>query len=92
MTALDDTAAPSFGPLTILGLLLVTGCTVATLATAAVEAKHARAETTAPPWYGSARPAPHCAAPPPCAPARCWPCSARSPWSWPNWRRLPLAR
>ncbi|CAM5737480.1 Integral membrane protein OS=Streptomyces alboniger OX=132473 GN=CP975_26010 PE=4 SV=1 [Streptomyces alboniger] len=47
MTALDDTAAPSFGPLTILGLLLVTGCTVATLATAAVEAKHARAETTA---------------------------------------------
>ncbi|WSQ12108.1 hypothetical protein OG604_32525 [Streptomyces sp. NBC_01231] len=47
MAALDDTAGPSFGPLTILGLLLVTGCTVATLVTAAVEAKHARADTTA---------------------------------------------
>ncbi|WP_405619712.1 hypothetical protein [Streptomyces sp. NBC_00076] len=47
MAALDDTSGPSFGPLTILGLLLVTGCTVATLVTAAVEAKHARADTTA---------------------------------------------
>ncbi|MEV2216614.1 hypothetical protein AB0H86_35235 [Streptomyces sp. NPDC050997] len=47
MSALYDTADPSFGPLTILGLLLVTGCTVATLLTAAVEAKHARADTTA---------------------------------------------
>ncbi|KPI02059.1 hypothetical protein OK074_5410 [Actinobacteria bacterium OK074] len=40
-------AGPSVGPLTTLGGLLVAGCTVATLATAAVEAKHARAETTA---------------------------------------------
>ncbi|KOU76846.1 membrane protein [Streptomyces sp. MMG1533] len=47
MAALYDTAEPSFGPLTALGLLLVTGCTVATLLTAAVEAKHARADTTA---------------------------------------------
>lgn len=37
----------AFGPLTTLGTLLVTGCTVATLLTAAVEAKHARADTTA---------------------------------------------
>jgi hypothetical protein len=47
MAALYDTADPSFGPLTTLGLLLVTGCTVATLFTAAVEAKQARADTTA---------------------------------------------
>ncbi|MDH6219277.1 hypothetical protein [Streptomyces pseudovenezuelae] len=47
MTALYDTGGPDFGPLTTLGTLLVTGCTVATLLTAAVEAKHARAETTA---------------------------------------------
>ncbi|KUN17357.1 hypothetical protein AQJ23_41185 [Streptomyces antibioticus] len=48
MTTLHDTAAtPDIGPLTTLGLLLVTGCTLATLATAAVEAKHARADTTA---------------------------------------------
>jgi hypothetical protein len=47
MTALYDTNAPSFGPLTTLGALLVTGCTVATLLTAAVEAKQARADTTA---------------------------------------------
>ena len=47
MTALYDTDGPDFGPLTTLGTLLVTGCTVATLLTAAVEAKHARAETTA---------------------------------------------
>ncbi|MDQ1048922.1 hypothetical protein [Streptomyces sp. V4I2] len=47
MAALYDTAEPSFGPLTTLGLLLVTGCTVATLLTAATEAKHARADTTA---------------------------------------------
>jgi hypothetical protein len=40
-------AGPAFGPLTTLGGLLVAGCTVATLATAAVEAKHARAQTTA---------------------------------------------
>ncbi|MET7851407.1 hypothetical protein ABZT48_24875 [Streptomyces avermitilis] len=40
-------ARPSFGPLSTLGALLVTGCTVATLVTAAVEAKQARAQTTA---------------------------------------------
>ncbi|MBB4712284.1 hypothetical protein BJ965_002166 [Streptomyces luteogriseus] len=37
----------SLGPLTTLGVLLVTGCTTATLFTAAVEARQARAETTA---------------------------------------------
>ncbi|WP_042168153.1 hypothetical protein [Streptomyces sp. NBRC 110035] len=37
----------SVGPLTLLGVLLVTGCTVATLLTAAVEAKQAHAGTTA---------------------------------------------
>ncbi|AZP20718.1 hypothetical protein EJC51_34400 [Streptomyces aquilus] len=48
MTTLHGTATtPQIGPLTTLGLLLVTGCTLATLATAAVEAKHARADTTA---------------------------------------------
>jgi len=47
MTALYDADAPAFGPLTTLGGLLVTGCTVATLLTAALEAKHARADTTA---------------------------------------------
>lgn len=47
MAALYDTNAPVFGPLTTLGTLLVSGCTVATLLTAAVEAKHARADTTA---------------------------------------------
>ncbi|NUR65680.1 MAG: hypothetical protein HOQ47_07970, partial [Streptomyces sp.] len=49
MTTLHDTttSTPDIGPLTTLGLLLVTGCTLATLATAAVEAKHARADTTA---------------------------------------------
>ncbi|MEV7862016.1 hypothetical protein AB0O86_25100 [Streptomyces hirsutus] len=35
------------GPLALLGVLLVTGCTVATLLTAAVEAKRAHAGTTA---------------------------------------------
>ena len=40
----EDTAA---GPLVALGVLLVTGCTVATLLTAAVEARQARASTTA---------------------------------------------
>ncbi|MEG3629005.1 hypothetical protein [Streptomyces poriticola] len=38
---------PTFGPLSTLGALLVAGCAVATLLTAAVEAKHARADTTA---------------------------------------------
>ncbi|MFF7794405.1 hypothetical protein [Streptomyces sp. NPDC007991] len=37
----------SLGPLTTLGALLVSGCTVGTLLTAAVEARQARAETTA---------------------------------------------
>ncbi|MGW7046122.1 hypothetical protein ACWGDT_26210 [Streptomyces avermitilis] len=45
--ALYAGARPSFGPLSTLGALLVTGCTVATLVTAAVEARQARAETTA---------------------------------------------
>ncbi|WP_328932406.1 MULTISPECIES: hypothetical protein [unclassified Streptomyces] len=46
MTALHDTDA-AVGPLTTLGTLLVTGCTVATLLTAAVEARQSRADTTA---------------------------------------------
>ncbi|MEV2252562.1 hypothetical protein AB0I94_18640 [Streptomyces sp. NPDC050147] len=37
---------PDIGPLTTLGSLLVGGCAVLTLATAAVEAKHARSDTT----------------------------------------------
>ncbi|MFF7167570.1 hypothetical protein ACFZBP_40420 [Streptomyces sp. NPDC008086] len=40
-------ATAAVGPLTTLGAVLVTGCTVATLLTAAVEAKQARADTTA---------------------------------------------
>lgn len=47
MAGLYDTAGPEVGPLTTLGLLLVTSCTLATLLTAAVEAKHARSDTTA---------------------------------------------
>ncbi|MFI5552686.1 hypothetical protein [Streptomyces sp. NPDC051738] len=42
----DPEAASAFGPLTAVGVTLVTGCTVATLLTAAVEAKQARAFTT----------------------------------------------
>ncbi|WP_432165659.1 hypothetical protein [Streptomyces sp. bgisy031] len=38
---------PDLGPLSALGAVLVMGCTVATLLTAAVEAKHARSDTTA---------------------------------------------
>ncbi|MFG2502625.1 hypothetical protein ACGFSB_30980 [Streptomyces sp. NPDC048441] len=38
---------PAVGPLTTLGALLVAGCAVLTLATAAIEAKHARSDTTA---------------------------------------------
>ncbi|MFJ8149290.1 hypothetical protein ACIQ6R_30205 [Streptomyces sp. NPDC096048] len=45
-TALYGADGPAFGPLSVLGVLLVVGCTVATLLTAAVEAKHARADTT----------------------------------------------
>ncbi|MFD4482738.1 hypothetical protein ACFWPU_42455 [Streptomyces sp. NPDC058471] len=37
---------PDIGPLTTLGSLLVAGCAVLTLATAAIEAKHARSDTT----------------------------------------------
>ncbi|WP_458245911.1 hypothetical protein [Streptomyces sp. MAI_2237] len=49
MTALyiPEPDEPAFGPLTLLGTLLVTGCTIATLLTAAVEARQARADTTA---------------------------------------------
>ncbi|MEU5999062.1 hypothetical protein ABZ837_14680 [Streptomyces sp. NPDC047197] len=39
-------ARPDVGPLTTLGSLLVAGCAVLTLATAAIEAKHARSDTT----------------------------------------------
>ncbi|MFC7308747.1 hypothetical protein ACFQVC_31585 [Streptomyces monticola] len=39
--------APRTGPLTLLGVTLVGGCTVLTLLTAAVEARQARAHTTA---------------------------------------------
>ncbi|WP_371654989.1 MULTISPECIES: hypothetical protein [unclassified Streptomyces] len=47
-TLYGDEAGPHpFGPLTGLGAALVTGCTVATLLTAALESKHARGETTA---------------------------------------------
>ncbi|MFE1026528.1 hypothetical protein ACFW5I_18510 [Streptomyces sp. NPDC058818] len=45
-TALYSTDGADFGPLSVLGALLVVGCTVATLLTTAVEAKHARADTT----------------------------------------------
>ncbi|MFE9921701.1 hypothetical protein ACFYQA_08990 [Streptomyces sp. NPDC005774] len=47
MEALYYADGPSAGPLALLGMLLVTGCTVATLLTAAVEAKQAHAGTTA---------------------------------------------
>ncbi|WP_030382196.1 MULTISPECIES: hypothetical protein [unclassified Streptomyces] len=40
-------APPAFGPLSSLGALLVAGCALATLATAAVEARRDRAGTTA---------------------------------------------
>ncbi|MFK0285227.1 hypothetical protein ACIQVL_32830 [Streptomyces sp. NPDC090499] len=43
----DDGSAPAFGPLTALGGLVVAGCTVATLLTAATEARRSRADTTA---------------------------------------------
>ncbi|MFF7855738.1 hypothetical protein [Streptomyces sp. NPDC007904] len=47
MASLHDPEDASAGPLLTLGVLLVAGCTVATLLTAAVEAKQARAATTA---------------------------------------------
>ncbi|MEU6388825.1 hypothetical protein [Streptomyces sp. NPDC046939] len=40
-------SAPGLGPLTALGAVLVVGCTLATLLTAAVEARQARRHTTA---------------------------------------------
>ncbi|MFC9844554.1 hypothetical protein ACFWFF_31555 [Streptomyces sp. NPDC060223] len=40
-------ARPDFGPLTTLGALVVAGCTLLTLATAALEARQERADTTA---------------------------------------------
>ncbi|MFI5568264.1 hypothetical protein ACIA6T_13135 [Streptomyces sp. NPDC051740] len=47
MASLHDREDASAGPLVVLGVLLVAGCTTATLLTAAVEAKQARAGTTA---------------------------------------------
>ncbi|GAA3779071.1 hypothetical protein ACFS5L_21785 [Streptomyces phyllanthi] len=47
MATVYSGARPHVGPLTTLGALLVTGCAVLTLATAALEARNARAETTA---------------------------------------------
>ncbi|MGC5564603.1 hypothetical protein ACPYPG_17410 [Streptomyces sp. FR-108] len=47
MAVLYAGTRPGIGPLTTLGLLLVAGCAVATLLTAAVEARNARADTTA---------------------------------------------
>jgi hypothetical protein len=47
VAALYDPADPSSGPLTALGATVVAGCTLATLLTAAVEARQARADTTA---------------------------------------------
>ncbi|PSM37943.1 hypothetical protein C6Y14_39675 [Streptomyces dioscori] len=47
MAVLYTTTRPGIGPLTTLGLLLVAGCALATLLTAAVEARDTRADTTA---------------------------------------------
>ncbi|MEY7981441.1 hypothetical protein AB8O53_34695, partial [Streptomyces pilosus] len=47
MAALHDREDTSSAPLVALGVLLVAGCTVATLLTAAVESRQARADTTA---------------------------------------------
>lgn len=47
MGTLHSGARLDAGPLTVLGALLVTGCTLLTLATAAVEARNERAETVA---------------------------------------------
>ncbi|MFE9775711.1 hypothetical protein ACFYOV_29435 [Streptomyces sp. NPDC005931] len=47
MSSLYGPGGTPVGPLTTLGVLVVTGCTVGTLLTAAVEAKHARADATA---------------------------------------------
>ncbi|MET9847500.1 hypothetical protein [Streptomyces ossamyceticus] len=47
MVTLSSGARPTVGPLTLLGALVVVGCTVLTLATAAVEARRAHADATA---------------------------------------------
>lgn len=47
MVTLSSGARPAVGPLTLLGALVVSGCAVLTLATAAVEARRAHADTTA---------------------------------------------
>jgi hypothetical protein len=47
MAALYADAHPEIGPLTVLGVLLVAGCAVGTLLTAAVEARQDRTDTTA---------------------------------------------
>ncbi|MFI2379304.1 hypothetical protein ACH5AO_30270 [Streptomyces sp. NPDC018964] len=47
MASLHDREEVFDGPLVVLGVLLVAGCTTATLLTAAVETRQARAETTA---------------------------------------------
>lgn len=47
MVALSSGSRPTVGPLTLLGALVVAGCAVLTLATAAVEARRAHADTTA---------------------------------------------
>ncbi|MGW1604651.1 hypothetical protein [Streptomyces eurythermus] len=57
LTALSGGPAPAFGPLSALGALVVGGCTLATLLTAAVEARQYRAGTTAALLRLGARPA-----------------------------------
>ncbi|MFM9454239.1 hypothetical protein [Streptomyces europaeiscabiei] len=47
MVTLSSGVRPTVGPLTLLGALVVAGCAVLTLATAAVEARRAHADTTA---------------------------------------------
>ncbi|MYS17716.1 hypothetical protein GTW73_27755, partial [Streptomyces sp. SID4982] len=46
-TAMYDQPAAAFGPLSTVATLVVGGCTLATLLTAAVEARQSRAGTTA---------------------------------------------
>ncbi|MDN3264276.1 hypothetical protein QWJ26_31575 [Streptomyces sp. CSDS2] len=57
LTALSGAPAPAFGPLSALGALVVAGSTLATLLTAAVEARQYRAGTTAALLRLGARPA-----------------------------------
>lgn len=77
-TTVYDGDGPAFGPLTTLGALLVAGCTVATLLTAAVEARDARADTTDA-LLRLGAPRRPCAPPPRYAPQPCSSCSVR--WS-----------